>query len=162
MVLEGRVPLFPTNVVWKGQPRRSARKMLQKHKTILLIDDETSQRTFMRRVLEDAGYNVLEGADYDEALVVHSQHKGKIDVLLTDISLPGRNGYELAKALLAIDPGLNAIFVSGLAGAEACRFHGMATTDVHFLEKPFNAADLLRRVRCVLKAGGPYLTRTAG
>jgi DNA-binding NtrC family response regulator len=136
--------------------------MLQKHKTILLIDDETSQRTFMRRVLEDAGYNVLEGADYDEALVMHNQHRGKINVLLTDISLPGRNGYELAKALLAIDPGLNAIFVSGRAGAEACRFHGMAATDVHFLEKPFNAADLLQRVRRVLEAGGPYLTRTAG
>ena len=74
--------------------------MLQKHKTILLIDDETSQRAFMRRVLEDAGYNVLEGADYDEALVMHDQHRGKIDVLLTDISLPTRNGYELAKTLI--------------------------------------------------------------
>ena len=43
--------------------------MLQKHKTILLIDDEAPQRAFMRRVLEDAGYNVLEGADHDEALI---------------------------------------------------------------------------------------------
>jgi two-component system cell cycle sensor histidine kinase/response regulator CckA len=135
--------------------------MLQKHKTILLIDDETSQRVFMRRVLEDAGYNVLEGADYDEALVMHDQHRGKIDVLLTDISLPSRNGYELARALIQMDPGLNALFVSGPAGAEACRYHGMATTDVHFLEKPFKAADLLRRIRGVLETGGPYLTRTA-
>jgi DNA-binding NtrC family response regulator len=135
--------------------------MLQKHKTILLIDDEASQRTFMRRVLEDAGYSVLEGVDYHEALVIHNQHRGKIDVLLTDISLPGRNGYVLARALLDMDPGLNVIFVSGLAGAEMCQFYGMATTDVHFLEKPFNAADLLRRVRRVLESGGPFLTRTA-
>jgi DNA-binding NtrC family response regulator len=135
--------------------------MLQKHKTILLIDDEASQRAFMRRVLEDAGYNVLEGGDYDQALVIHNQHRGKIDVLLTDISLPGRNGYELVKDLIAINPDLNAIFVSGAAGSEVCRFHGMATTDVHFLEKPFKAADLLQRVRRVLEAGGPFLTRTA-
>jgi DNA-binding response OmpR family regulator len=135
--------------------------MLQKHKTILLIDDEASQRKFMSRVLEDAGYKVLEGADYDEALMIHNQYRGKIDVVLTDISLPGRNGYELVKALLDVDPVINAIFISGLAGAEVCRFHGMATTDVHFLEKPFHAADLLRRVRSVLEFGGPFLTRTA-
>jgi DNA-binding NtrC family response regulator len=135
--------------------------MLQKHKTILAIDDEPSQRRFIRRVLEDAGYIVLDGADYDEALVIHSQYRGQIDVVLTDISLPGRTGYELVKALLDIDPNINAIFISGPAGAEVCRFHGMATTDVHFLEKPFQAADLLRRVRRVLESGGPFLTRTA-
>src|SRR5579863_8330707 len=135
--------------------------MLQKHKTILLVDDERSQRNFMRRVLGDAGYTVLEGADSDEALEIHSQYRGKIDVVLTDISLPGRNGYELVKALLGIDPGINAIFISGQAGAEVCRFHGMATSDVHFLGKPFQAAELLRRVRRVLESGGPFLTRTA-
>jgi len=72
--------------VWGG--RHLAGNMLQKHKTILLIDDEVSQRRYMSRVLEDAGYSVLEGADYDEALVVHSQYRGKIDIVLTDISLP--------------------------------------------------------------------------
>lgn len=144
------------------RPRHSAVRMLQKHKTVLVIDDEASQRRFIRRVLEDGGYSVLEGADYDEALVSHNQHRGKVDVLLTDISLPGRNGYELARALLDVSPGLSVIFMSGIAGAEVCRFYGMATTDLHFLEKPFHAAELLRRVGRVLEAGGPFLTRTAG
>jgi DNA-binding response OmpR family regulator len=135
--------------------------MLQKHKTILLIDDEASQRRLMSHVLEDAGYNVLEGADYAEALVIHDQYRGKIDVLITDISLPGFNGYQLARALLDLEPGLCVIFISGLAGSELCRYYGMATTDVHFLEKPFNGTGLLRRVRQVLEVGGPYLTRTA-
>ncbi len=116
----------------------------------------------MRRVLEDSGYRVLEGADYDEALVINDLHPGKIDVLLTDISLPGQNGYELARTLLDHNPGLSVIFMSGIAGAEVCRFYGMATTDQHFLEKPFQAADLLRRFRRVLEVGGPFLTRTAG
>ncbi len=115
----------------------------------------------MRGILEDAGYSVLEGADYAEALAVHSQYRGKIDIVLTDVSLPGPNGYALVKALLEIEPDLKAIFVSGQAGAEACRFHGMATTDVHFLEKPLDAADLVGRVRHVLKAGGPFLTKAA-
>jgi DNA-binding NtrC family response regulator len=137
------------------------RKMLPKHQTILLIDDEASQRRFIRRVLEDAGYTVVEGADYDEALSILNQHPGKIDVLLTDISLPGRNGYELARALLDHNPGLSVVFMSGIAGAEVCRFHGMATTDLHFLEKPFRAAHLVRRVRRVLETGGPFLTRGA-
>jgi two-component system cell cycle sensor histidine kinase/response regulator CckA len=160
-------PIGPTGALYvlTGVGRKglgTAPKMLQKHKTILLIDDEASQRRFMSRVLEDAGYSVLEGTDYDEALVIHSQHHGKIDVVLTDISLPGRNGYELVKALLDREPGLNAIFTSALSGAEVCRFYGMATTDVHFLEKPFSGADLIRRVRSVMETGGPYLTRCAG
>jgi DNA-binding NtrC family response regulator len=150
---------FPTDVERAGHD--IPHDMLHKHKTVLLVDDEASQRMFMRRVLEDAGYNVLEGADYDQALTIHSQYRGKIDVVLTDVSLPGQHGYALVKTLLAIDPGMNAIFISGLTGAEVCRFHGMATTDVHFLEKPFRAADLLRRVRRVLEVGGPFLTRTA-
>jgi DNA-binding NtrC family response regulator len=138
------------------------RYMLQKHKTILLIDDEASQRSFMRRVLEDAGYNVLEGADYTQGLIVHKHYRGKIDAVVTDISLPGRNGYELVKALLGINPGLCAILMSGRAGAEVCRYYGMATSDIHFLEKPFDAASLLRRIRCVMESGGPFLTSAAG
>ena len=135
--------------------------MLYKNRTVLVIDDEGSQRRFMRAILEGAGYNVLEGADYAEALAIHSQYRGRIDIVLTDVSLPGPNGYALVKAMLEIEPDLKAIFVSGQAGAEACRFHGMATSDVHFLEKPLNASDLVGRVRHVLKAGGPFLTRAA-
>ena len=115
----------------------------------------------MRRVLEDAGYEVLEGADFNDALVIHRQHPAKIEVVLTDVSLPGHNGYVLVKALLDRQPSLSAIFMSGLAGSQVCRFYGMATTDLHFLEKPFSGAELLRRVRRVADHGGPFLTRTA-
>jgi DNA-binding NtrC family response regulator len=136
--------------------------MRQKRTTILLIDDEASQRSFMRRALEDAEYEVLEGADFNDALVIHRQYQGTIDVVLTDVSLPGHNGYVLVKALLDLRPGLSAIFMSGLAGAEVCRFYGMATTDLHFLEKPFTRDELLHRVSRVSEYGGPFLTRTAG
>jgi DNA-binding response OmpR family regulator len=94
--------------------------------------------------------------------VIHGNHSGKIDVVLTDIALPGKDGCQLVRTLIETDPNLCAVFVSGLAGAELCRFYGLATSDVHFLAKPFAAAELLRRIRRVLKAGGPYLTRVAG
>ena len=115
----------------------------------------------MRQVLEEAEYEVLEGADFNDAIVIHKQYPGTIDVVLTDVSLPGHNGYILVKALLDRRPRLSAIFMSGLAGAEVCRFYGMATTDLHFLEKPFGGDELLRRVQCVAECGGPFLTRTA-
>jgi DNA-binding NtrC family response regulator len=135
--------------------------MPRKHTTVLLIDDEASQRSFIRRALEDAEYEVLDGADFNDALAIHKQYKGTIDVVLTDVSLPGQNGYVLVRALLDMQPGLTAIFISGRAGAEVCRFYGMATTDLHFLEKPFTSGVLLRRVQRVLEYGGPFLTRTA-
>ncbi len=116
----------------------------------------------MRDVLENAGYEVLEGKDYREAMVIHGNYKGKIDIVLTDIALPGKDGCQLVRTLLETDPDLCAVFVSGLTGAELCRFYGMATTDIHFLAKPFAAAELLRRIRKVLNTGGPYLTRGAG
>jgi DNA-binding NtrC family response regulator len=82
-------------------------------KTILVVDDEATQRQLMRSTLRGAGYKVLEGADYGEALAIHHQNVGKIDLLLTDVSLPGRNGCELAYAMRAVDSGLRVILASG-------------------------------------------------
>ncbi len=130
--------------------------------TILLIDDEASQRKFMRRILREAGYHVLEGADYNEARAMHHHYRGIVDLLVTDVSLPGRNGYELARTLVDADPGLKVIFISGPAGAEMCSFYGMSPTDAHFLEKPFAATDFLERVRRVLNGGEAHSHGRAG
>jgi DNA-binding response OmpR family regulator len=109
----------------------------------------------MRRILRGAGYKVLEGTDYGEAIAMHHQNRGKIDLLVTDVSLPGKDGYMLANALLDTDPGLKVIFISGHVGAEICRYYGMATSDIRFLRKPFTAVDLLMRVRQLLENGEP-------
>ena len=136
--------------------------MFRKGLTILVVDDEDSQRRLIRGILENAGYTVVDGKDYDQALSVLRNQRGKVELVITDMALPGRDGCQLVKTLIEEDPGLCALFISGLTGAELCRFYGLATTDLHFLAKPFAAADLLQRVREVLDAGGPYLTKVAG
>lgn len=131
---------------------------------ILVIDDEAGQRESMRRVLDPAGYIVLEASDYDEALAVQKRHAGELDLALVDLRLPGGNGYDLAKALLAFDPRLKLVFTSGHAGSELCRFIDMPLTDVQFLKKPFTPEGLLQRVKSVLElaAHAAARFRTAG
>jgi len=123
--------------------------------TILLVDDEERQRDFMRRSLLRGGYTVLEASDYDAALAVHEKHLGEIDLLLIDLSLPGGSGYDLSNALRSVEPNLGVLFISGQTGAEMCKFFDMPLTDLHFLQKPFRPADLLRRVKSVLSLADP-------
>jgi len=130
--------------------------MSMSSKTILVIDDEAEQRDLVRTILRPEAYTMLEAWDYDEALAVQATHLGEIDLVLIDVSLPGRNGYDLSKALLAIEPHLKVLFVSGYAGAELCRFFGLPVTDVHFLQKPVDATELLGRVKFVLALADPF------
>jgi len=129
--------------------------MSMSSKTILVIDDEAEQRDLVRAILRPEAYIILEASDYNDALAVQAAHLGEIDLALTDVSLSGRNGYELSKALLAVEPHLKVLFVSGYAGAELCRFFGLPITDVHFLRKPVDPAELLSRVKFVLALADP-------
>jgi DNA-binding NtrC family response regulator len=131
---------------------------------ILVIDDEAGQRESMQSILGPAGYIVLEASDYEEALSVQKRHAGELDLALVDLRLPGGNGYDLAKALLAFDPRLKLVFTSGQAGSELCRFIDMPVTDLHFLKKPFTPDGLLQRVKSVLELAAHAAVRfqTAG
>lgn len=129
--------------------------MFEKKGTILLVDDEVSDREYMCRILQDHGYTVLEAASYCDAVTTYQQHHDAIEMLLTVLSLPENNGYELAKTLLEVNPDLKVLFVSGFAGAEVCKYYGMPETDVHLLRKPFQAADLLQRMSYMLATATP-------
>jgi len=124
-------------------------------RTILVVDDESAQRDLIRGILRQEAYAVLEASDYDEALTVQKQHPGEIDLLLIDLRLPGGDGYGLSIELLAIEPHLKVLFVSGNAGAELCKFFNMPVTDVHFLQKPFQSTQLLQRVKLILEEDDP-------
>jgi CheY-like chemotaxis protein len=118
--------------------------------TILVVDDEEEDRQSIRAALEARGDAVLEACNYCSAVKTFEQHRDEINLLITDLSLPDRNGCELAQSILQSRPDMKVLFISGHAGAALCRFYGLVNPDLHFLEKPFKPIDLLVRVWRVL------------
>jgi two-component system cell cycle sensor histidine kinase/response regulator CckA len=129
--------------------------MPENMQVILAVDDEVSDLERMLEILQGQGYAVLAAGDFTQAVRVFRDSQDAIALLITDISLPGRNGCDLAKVLLAIKPDLKVLFVSGHVGLEVCRFYGLAPSDLHFLRKPFELEEFLARVREVLSSNEP-------
>jgi two-component system, cell cycle sensor histidine kinase and response regulator CckA len=114
--------------------------------TILLVEDEDALRELLHEVLSENGYVVLQAASGAEALRVSRGHAGGIDLLLTDVVMPGMSGREVATALSAERPGLRVLFASGYT-AEAIARHGVLEPGTDLIHKPFTPEALLRRVR---------------
>jgi two-component system, cell cycle sensor histidine kinase and response regulator CckA len=123
---------------------------------VLLVDDESADIDAMKRALETARrFNIFTASSYEEGLQVFSEHGNEVVLALLDVTLPGKNGVELAKALLKLNPDLRVIFVSGHVGASVIRFYGINAGDEHFLQKPFDGSILLKRVRQALESQQP-------
>ena len=127
--------------------------------TILLVDDEETDREQMRRTLRGQGHTILEAGTYHEALSIFELKPESFELLISDISLPGGNGCELAIALRKQKPDLRVLFVSGYAGAEICPYYSLEVSDEHFLRKPFASADLKSRVKMVLDSPDRFPTK---
>ncbi len=123
-------------------------------KTILLVEDEEFVRHVMREVLVIEGYKVLEARGAEEGLQLFQQNAGLIDLLLTDISMPGMNGCELAARLEALQPGLRVLLTSGYMEIPPSHC-GTELPASSYLLKPFTTANLVEKVRCVLAAEAP-------
>ena len=121
--------------------------MVPNDETILLVEDEESVRTLARRTLEAMGYRVLEAGDGGEALEIARRHM--IDMLLTDVALPGMGGGEIAARIHEIHPAAKVLFTSGYTDDMIVR-GGLLERGAAFLEKPFTPSILARRVRDVL------------
>jgi PAS domain S-box-containing protein len=118
--------------------------------TILLVEDNAAVLELTREALRHQGYQVLSANDGDEALRVVQSHPGTIDLLLTDLVLPGFNGQTLAVRLRAVKPKLSVVFSSGY-GADA--FKPTAELgNVGFLAKPYTIDELMRAVRTAIDA----------
>ena len=118
---------------------------------ILVVDDEAVDLALVQHALEAVGgFTLLIAMNYESALEVFDGHAAEVSLLITDVSLPGRSGVELAKALLSEKPHLKVLFTSGWAGAERLAVYGIPLTDRHFLAKPFEFSDLIARVREIL------------
>jgi PAS domain S-box-containing protein len=117
--------------------------------TILLVEDEAMVRELTFEVLKESGYVVLPAQRPDEALKICEECPGRIDLLLTDVVMPGMSGLELAKRLKPGRPEMKILFVSGYT-ADAVTEDGISHPNAAFLQKPYAPAALLRKVHEIL------------
>jgi CheY-like chemotaxis protein len=117
--------------------------------TVLVAEDDPSVRMLVKSVLERNGYRVLVAEDGQAALELARLEKGRIDLLLSDVVMPGMNGRGLRDALLELYPGLRVLFMSGYTGDVLTGISGLGQ-DVALVSKPFTPDSLLGAIRKLL------------
>jgi CheY-like chemotaxis protein len=119
------------------------------NQTILLVEDNAGVRDFASSALEELGYVVLEAGDGESALRLLANTNPHIDLLFTDVVLPGMSGRDLANRVLADRPMLPVLFTTGYT-RNAIIHHGRLDPGVQLLSKPFAQHELARKVREML------------
>jgi len=117
--------------------------------TVLVVEDAASVRMVTRQVLERYGYVVLEAPNGETALHLAAKHHGPIQLLLTDVVMPGLSGRQLAEQLAQLRPDMKVLYASGYAD-HAIVHHGILESGIAYIQKPFTPESLARRVRQVL------------
>jgi len=128
------------------QPKPLTEAPARGAETVLLVEDETGVRHFVRDVLEEHGYRVLDAATGLDAIETARHYRGPIHILLTDIVLPGMNGAEVIRQFLLLRPGTQVLCMSGYPE----RFGVQMNSEIPYLQKPFAAEGLLRQIRVTL------------
>jgi len=141
----------PTSAGAREFSSAAAEPLPSGHETVLLVEDEAMVRELMRGTLERQGYQVLSAGSGREALSVASAHGGPLNLLVTDVVMPGLRGTDLAARLVPAHPRLRVLYMSGYADDDVLR-HGVREGQAAFLQKPFTRVALARRVREVLDA----------
>jgi CheY-like chemotaxis protein len=117
--------------------------------TILIVEDDATIRGNVRECLQQLGYHVVEAENGEAALQVYDRLHGKIDLVLSDLVMPGMGGYELAGQLAQRHPGVRMLFMSGYTEDSAAR-RDILLQGSAFLQKPFSVADLSTAVHQAL------------
>ena len=117
--------------------------------TVLLVEDDLEVRRRAGILLERSGYHVLDAGSGAEALVLAGEHAGMIDLLLSDVVMPGMSGPQLADAMRARQPSIKVLLMSGYIGGAVVDAASVAAA-ASVLRKPFRRAELLMRVRTIL------------
>lgn len=117
--------------------------------TVLAVDDDPGMLDLLGEILRPVGYTFIATTSGEEALQVAAAQQDKIDLLLTDVVLPGINGHELAKRLMMTCPDVNVLFMSGYLCPSMA--HSVADKRIEaFIQKPFAPRTLLRKIRKLL------------
>jgi two-component system cell cycle sensor histidine kinase/response regulator CckA len=122
--------------------------------TILLVEDEASVRGVTREVLEAEGYRVVEAEDAIDGIRVCEQFRGKIDLVLTDVVMPGMNGRDMARKLTERHPYLKIMFMSGYTDNPVLR-EAFSDCRTVYLQKPFTVQTLCGKVKDMLAGRMP-------
>jgi CheY-like chemotaxis protein len=118
--------------------------------TILLVEDEEMVRRLMCEVLEQEGFEVLACSTPAEAIAVSRRHDGHIDLLLTDVVMPGMNGRAMAESIQEFLPQLRVVFMSGYT-EHALTHEGQVDPKFEYLQKPFTLKSLTQKLTKVLR-----------
>jgi CheY-like chemotaxis protein len=121
--------------------------------TLLVVDDDHAVRRTMKRILEAAGYRVLEAASGENALRILAAHGDAIDLLVTDLRMPKMDGREVTRRGREMRPDLRVLIVTGMVDEGPLPSEGI-------LAKPFSPGSLLKRVEQLLKDPGPSSQRS--
>jgi two-component system, cell cycle sensor histidine kinase and response regulator CckA len=138
------LPLVDVTAETANEPTASAKRQQKAEANVLLVEDEASLRKLTRDVLQENGYTVFEAADASEAIAV-AKRSGTIDLLLTDVVMPGMSGRALADALAVSHPDTRILFMSGYTDGEIAK-QGILDAGTGILHKPFTREELIRRV----------------
>jgi DNA-binding response OmpR family regulator len=120
--------------------------------TAVVVEDQDQLRDLVCRTLRQSGYTVLDATDGASAIRMVSGHPGAVNILITDVVLPGMNGRELYDRLLRQRPGLRVLFMSGYSG-DILSENGVTTEGVDLIQKPFTLQAFTAKVRDVLNHG---------
>ena len=118
--------------------------------TILVVEDDKLLREFICEVLMTNGYSIISASNGSEALDLALQHKNKIDLLLTDVVMPGMSGRTLAAQMMESHPAMKILYMSGYT-ENAIVHHSVLDRGVELIQKPFTIGMLARKVREILE-----------
>jgi signal transduction histidine kinase/CheY-like chemotaxis protein len=132
-----------------AQPTR--REWSRGTETVLLVEDAPMIRRLAQQVMTKAGYTVFEAADGNQAIAQVDAHAGPIDIVVTDLIMPGLSGVDLAQRLTVLRAGARVLYMSGYTDNAIVR-NGLLADGAPFLQKPFTPEELLKKLRDVLDA----------
>ena len=143
------LPKFEGDVILGAPGVPSGAAGRNSSETVFVVEDEEVVRKMICRTLLDHGYRVVDAAEGGEALRLLEAHAGPIDLILTDIIMPGMNGRALAERVAALNPAVRVLYMSGYTDDVIAR-HGVLEPGTPFLQKPFTPRLLVDKLREVL------------
>jgi len=143
------LPSYTGEKTAQGEENSTSTGIEQGSETVLLVEDETAILDITRLILEKCGYRVLTASTPETGIRIAGEHGGDIDLLITDVIMPGMNGRELAAEVKRLYPDIKKLFMSGYSD-NAIAHQGVLDEGVHFIQKPFSMQDLSDKVRGIL------------